>query len=720
MAGTYVSVEQLELDGKTLSVESGTLAKQAHGSVCVRLGDTIALVTATMAAPREGIDFFPLLVDYEEKMYAAGKIPGVRYIRREGRPSENATLSARRIDRSIRPLFPKGYRDDIQIIATVLSADPDNAADVPAMVGASAALCLSPVPFNGPVGAVRVGRIGEEFVVNPTYAERDQSSLDLVVAVTPTGIVMLEGMADELPEDVIAGAIAYAVPFAEQIIEIQQALATQVGKPKLEYSPAPLSEDVVAAVARFAPKIREAIQSPDKQAREDATTEIMDDLTSSLGEEFPERLAEVRGALEAQREKEFYALVLDEGRRPDGRSAEDVRDLSCAVGLLPRTHGSALFTRGQTQVMSVVTLGGVGDEQLIDDLGVVETKRYMHHYNFPPYSVGEVRPMRGASRRDIGHGSLAERSLLPVLPEEDEFPYTIRVVSEVLESNGSSSMASVCGSSLALMDAGVPIRGAVAGISIGMVSGGTQSQLLTDIQGIEDFTGEMDFKVAGTREGVTALQVDVKSDGMTMATVEDALAQGRRARMLILDRMAETIPQPRPDLAPHAPRVFTVEIDPEKIGTVIGPGGKMIRKLETDFECKIDIEEDGRIFVAAPDQDMGEKAVAAIRDLTRDVEVGEVYTGKVVRITPFGAFLELLPGKDGLLHISQVARERIDRVEDVLKMGDEVEVKVIEIDPQGKVRLSRKDLLPPGEGDRTGGGPRRNDSRRPGGRRRRR
>ncbi len=414
--------------------------------------------------------------------------------------------------------------------------------------------------------------------------------------------------------------------------------------------------------------------------------------------------------------------MLEEGRRPDGRGAEEIREVSCAVGLLPRTHGSALFTRGQTQVMSVVTLGGVGDEQLIDDLGVVETKRYMHHYNFPPYSVGEVRPMRGASRRDIGHGSLAERALLPMLPEEEEFPYTIRVVSEVLESNGSSSMASVCGSSLALMDAGVPIRGAVAGISIGLVKDGGRQQLLTDIQGIEDFTGEMDFKVAGTREGITALQVDVKSEGMPPATIESAFAQARRARLFLLDRMAESIRSPRPELAPHAPRVLTIEIDPEKIGTVIGPGGKMIRKMETDFECKIDIEEDGRIFVASPNQALGEQAIEAIRNLTRDVEVGEVYTGKVVRITPFGAFLELVPGKDGLLHISQVARERIERVEDVLQLGDEVEVKVIEIDPQGKVRLSRKDLLP----TREGGAPRgrserrgRPDQGRPGSRRRR-
>jgi polyribonucleotide nucleotidyltransferase len=717
-----VALQSVELDGKTLSVETGTLAKQAHGGVCVRLGDTIVLVTATMAPPREGIDFFPLLVDYEEKMYAAGKIPGVRYIRREGRPSENATLSARRIDRAIRPLFPKGFRNDIQVIASVLSADPDNAADLPAMVGASAALTISPTPFMGPIGAVRVARIGDRFVVSPTYAERDQSDLDLIVAASPSGVVMLEGMADQLPGSVLVQAIEFAMPYAKQLAEMQRALAAEAGKEKIEYAAPEIGEDVSAAVARSAQVIRQAIQDPDKAAREDATAEMMEKLTADLAEEFPERTGEVSAALDAQREKEFRALVLDDGRRPDGRGPEEIRDVACAIGLLPRTHGSALFTRGQTQVMSVVTLGGVGDEQLIDDLGVVETKRYMHHYNFPPYSVGEVRPMRGASRRDIGHGSLAERAMLPMLPEEEEFPYTIRVVSEVLESNGSSSMASACGTSLALMDAGVPIRGAVAGISIGMVSDGDRQQLLTDIQGIEDFTGEMDFKVAGTRDGVTALQVDVKSQGMSLATIESAFSQAQRARTVLLDRMAETMSSPRPDLAPHAPRVFTVEIDPEKIGTVIGPGGKMIRKMEADFECKIDIEEDGRIFVASPNQVLGEKAVQTIKDLTREVEVGEVHTGKVVRITPFGAFVELIPGKDGLLHISQIARERIERVEDVLRLGDDVEVKVIEIDPQGKVRLSRKDLLPPGEGDSQRGPsdrPRRGDSGRPGSRRRR-
>jgi polyribonucleotide nucleotidyltransferase len=716
-----VAIARRELGGKTLSVETGTLAKQADGAVCVRLGDTITLVTATMAPPREGIDFFPLLVDYEEKMYAAGKIPGVRYIRREGRPSENAILSARRTDRSLRPLFPKGFRNDIQVIATVLSADPDNAADLPAMVGASAALSVSPIPFNGPIGPVRVARIGDEFVINPTYSERDQSDLDLVVVLGPDGVLMLEGLADQLPEQVLGEAVRFALPHAQEVIDMQRSLAADVGKQKIEFARLEVGEDVRAAVGRFSDNIREAIQSREKQAREDATARMLDELRAELAEDFPERLAEIKAALDEQADRELRRLILDEGRRPDGRAPEDVRDVSCDVGLLPRTHGSALFTRGQTQVMSVVTLGGVGDEQLIDDLGVVESKRYMHHYNFPPYSVGEVRPMRGASRRDIGHGSLAEKSLLPLLPEEEAFPYTIRVVSEVLESNGSSSMASVCGSSLALMDAGVPITSPAAGISIGMVSDGARHQLLTDIQGLEDFGGDMDFKVAGTRQGITALQVDVKQTGLSPEIIEAALAQARRARDLILDRMAETISAPRPELAPHAPRVFTLQVDPDKIGNIIGPGGKMIKKLEADFEVKIDIEQDGRVFLAAVDQASGTQAVKLIEDFFNDTATTEIYTGKVVRIVPFGAFIELLPGRDGLLHISQVARERIERVEDVLKLGDAVEVRVIEIDPQGKVRLTRNDLGPAPPGSEGGGRPRpRGDSDRGGRGRRRR
>ena len=690
-----MAIATRELDGRGLSVEIGTLAKQADASVCVRLGDTITLVTATMAPPREGIDFFPLLVDFEEKMYAAGKIPGVRYIRREGRPSENAILSARRVDRTVRPLFPEGFRNDVQVVVTVLSADPENAPDVPAIVGASAALSLSSIPFSGPVGAVRVGRMDGRFVVNPTYSEREQCDLDLVVSLCPTGVVMLEGMADQLPEQVIAEAVRFAIPHAEAVIAMQRELMAEVGKPKIEYPVATVSNEVREAVARFSDTIREAIQNPDKKARESATAEMLTQLTADLAERFPERVGEIKPALEDQTYQELRRLILDEHRRPDGRAPDEIRPVTCEVGLLPRAHGSALFTRGQTQVMSIVTLGGVGDEQLIDDLGAIESKRFMHHYNFPPYSVGEVRPMRGASRRDIGHGSLVEKALLPVLPDEEAFPYTVRVVSEVLESNGSSSMASVCGSSLALMDAGVPVRAATAGISIGMVSDDHRRQLLTDIQGVEDFSGDMDFKVAGTRQGITAIQMDVKLKGLTIEIITEALEQARQARQYLLDAMDRTLSAPRPELAPHAPRVFAIQIDPEKIGDLIGPGGKTIKRLEADFEVKIDIEQDGRVFVAASDQASGEGAMKAISGITRDLKVGEIYTGKVVRIVPFGAFIELLPGRDGLLHISQMARGRVEKVEDVLKMGDEVEVKVIEIDPQGKVRLSRRELLAP-------------------------
>lgn len=708
-----MAIERCDLDGRTLSLETGTLAKQADGAVCVRLGDTIALVTATIADPREGMDFFPLLVDYEEKMYAAGKIPGVRYIRREGRPSENAILSARRVDRCVRPLFPSGFRNDVQVVATILSADMENAPDVLAIVGASAALGISSIPFQGPVGAVRVARVEEEFVLNPTYAERDQSDLDLIVALGPGGVIMLEGMADELPEALVMEAIAFAMPACERLMEAQGSLMAAAGRPKLEYAPVVRpGEDVRQAVARHGPAIREAIQNPDKKAREGATATVLEALAQELQEQFPERVSEVKAALEAQTDQELRAMILDEGRRPDGRGPEDIRPIICEVGLLPRAHGSALFTRGQTQVMSVVTLGGVGDEQLVDDLSVIESKRFINHYNFPPFSVGEVRPIRGPSRRDVGHGSLVEKALLPLLPDEEQFPYTIRVVSEVLESNGSSSMASVCGSSLALMDAGVPIRGAVSGISVGMVSDGERHQMLTDIQGVEDFSGDMDFKVAGTRGGITALQMDVKLRGLPLEWVREAFAQSRRAREQILERMGQCLAEPRPELAPHAPRVFTLEIHPDKIGDIIGPGGKTIKKLEADFDVEIDIEQDGRVFIAAPDQAAGESALKAIQDITRDITVGETYTGKVVRIVPFGAFVELIPGRDGLLHISEIARERIEKVEDVLHLGDEVLVKVIEIDPQGKVRLSRKELLAPTSGERPREGERRGPRRR--------
>ena len=699
-----MATQIVELAGRTIAFESGTLAKQADGAVCVRLGDTIVLATAVSSTPREGIDFFPLSVEFEAKMYAAGKIPGTRYVRREGRPAESSILAGRRIDRCIRPLFPEGYKNELQIVVTPLSADPENPPDVLGIVGASAALMISSVPFSGPVGAVRVAKIGDNFVINPTFQEIDESELDMVVAGSKEGVTMVESTADQVPEEIIAGAIEAALPAIAQIIEAQEKLAAEIGKPKQEVPAVAIPAEIEAAVEVHAGEVEAAMFNPDKLARQEAQTSKRKEVIEKLTELFPEQVSGIKHAFEKLTYRIFRRSILDKGLRPDGRGLEDVREISCDVGLLPRAHGSALFTRGQTQVLSTVTLGTVGEEQLIDDLGMEESKRYMHHYNFPPYSVGEVKPMRGPSRRDIGHGSLAERALLAVLPEEEEFPYTIRVVSDVLESNGSSSQASVCGSTLALMDAGVPITAAVAGISVGLVTEGDQYRLLNDIQGIEDHEGEMDFKVAGTAEGVTAIQMDIKNHGLSMQILRDALEQARRARLFILDKMNATISIPRDELAAHAPRIYTIEIDPEKIGAVIGTGGRVIRKIQADHDVKIDIEDDGRVFIAATDQASAEAAKKEIETLTKDVEVGEVFTGKVVRTAPFGAFIELAPGKDGLLHISQIAQGRIERVEDVLNLGDTVEVKVIEVDPQGKVRLVRNDIPPIAPPSSGGGG----------------
>lgn len=698
-----------DVAGKTLALETGTLANQADGAVVARIGDCMILATAAIGDPREGIDFFPLLVDYEEKMYAAGKIPGSRYIKREGRPSENATLIGRRTDRPIRPLFPEGLRNDVQVIVTTLSADLINLPDVLAINGASAALCLSSIPFDGPVAAVRVGRVDGQFVIDPTFQDLDQSDLDLLLVQSRWGLVEIEVMANQIAEPDLLAAIEFARPYLDQTMAAQEELIRQAGKPKREFDSVTLPDDVRAAAEAYGPEIRQGIQAPDKQARESASREIADEVRLKLTEQLPEaQPAHINEAVEYLMKKQVRALIMDDGRRPDGRTADEIRPISCQVGLLPRAHGSALFTRGQTQVLSVATLGGVGEEQLLDGLTDEESKRFLHHYNFPPYSVGEVRPLRGASRRDIGHGSLAEKSLLPLIPPEEEFPYTIRLVSEVLESNASSSMAATCGSTLALMDAGVPMRAAAAGVSIGMVSEGDRHVILTDIQGVEDFYGDMDFKIAGTREGVTAIQMDTKLKGLPFELLADALEKARVARLHVLDRMAETLPAPRPDLSPLAPRVFILEIHPDKIGDVIGPGGKVIKKLEADFDCKIDIEQDGRVFVAATDATKGEAARKAIDDLTRDLVIGETYVGKVVGTTSFGAFVELLPGRDGMIHISELARERVERVEDVVKVGDEVVVKVIDIDPQGKVRLTRRALLPEVEG-----APPSDDGRRP-------
>ncbi|HQD40109.1 MAG TPA: polyribonucleotide nucleotidyltransferase [Bacillota bacterium] len=690
----------MELAGRTLSFEVGRVAKQANGAVWVRYGDTVVLVTATMSKePREGIDFFPLLVDYEEKLYAAGKIPG-GFIKREGKPSEAAILAARTIDRPLRPLFPEGFRNDVQIVATVLSSDQDNSPEIAAMIGASAALTISDIPFHGPIGGVRVGYVDGEFLINPTLEQQEASKLDLIVAGTRDAIMMVEAGASELSEQEMLDAIFYGHEAIKKIIAFQDELRLLAGKPKLEVEVFQLDEEIAAEVEAYATSpMLAAIRTEDKLARQDAIDQVSAETRAHFlelwGEElYAEREKHLELTLERLVKEEVRRLIAEEAVRPDGRALDEIRPVSCEVGVLPRTHGSGLFTRGQTQVLTVATLGAASDEQILDGLGEVESKRYMHHYNFPPYSVGEVRPMRGPGRREIGHGALAERALLPVLPCEDEFPYTIRLVSEVLESNGSSSQASVCGSSLALMDAGVPIKKPVAGIAMGLVKYGDKISILTDIQGMEDHLGDMDFKVAGTPDGITAMQMDIKVEGISREILEQALEQARRGRLFILDKMREAIEKPRPELSPYAPRIFTMQIDPDKIRDVIGPGGKQIKKIIDETGVKIDIEDDGRVFIAAVDQAAGEQAAKIIGDLVRDVVVGELYLGKVTRVMNFGAFVEILPGKEGLVHISQLAHERVGKVEDVVQVGDQMMVKVTEIDRQGRINLSRKDALP--------------------------
>lgn len=687
------------LGGRRLSLEVGKVAKQANGSVLVRYGDTVVLVTACMSKePREGIDFFPLLVDYEERLYAVGKIPG-GWIKREGRPSEVATLSARMIDRPIRPLFPEGFRHDVQVVCTVMSVEQDCEPDVTAMIGASAALSISDIPFRGPIGGVRVGRVDGQLVINPTVEQSLKSDLSLVVAGTKDAILMVEAGASEVPEDVILEAISFGHEAIRGIVEFIEGLVAVCGKPKREvtlYRPDP---DIEAKVReRATADLREALKSEDKLAREERTDAVkmtvVEEMRESLGDDFALYEKDITMVLDKIVKEEVRKMILEEGYRPDGRKVNEIRPISCEVGVLPRVHGSGLFTRGQTQVLTSVTLGAIGEEQLLDGLGEEESKRYMHHYNFPPYSVGEVRPIRGPGRREIGHGALAERALAAMIPDEETFPYTIRLVSEVLESNGSTSQASVCGSTLALMDAGVPIKRPVAGIAMGLVKEGDRVVILSDIQGIEDALGDMDFKVAGTDRGVTAIQMDIKIPGITRDILDKALGQAREGRLFILGKMLEVIPEPRKELSPYAPRIIRMTIDPDKIRDVIGPGGKVIRHIIDETGAKIDIEDDGRVFIAAVDEGAGAKAKKMIEDLTAEVEVGKVYTGTVTRIMNFGAFVEILPGKEGLVHISELAHTRVPRVEDVVKVGDTIEVKVTEIDRQGRINLSRKDVLP--------------------------
>ncbi len=695
---------RLEIGGRPLVLETGTLAQQANGSVMMRYGDTVVLVTATISKePREGIDFFPLMVDYEERMYAVGKIPG-GWGRREGRPGETAVLSARMIDRPLRPLFPEGLRNDVQVVATILSVDQDNAPDITAMVGASAALSISDIPFGGPVGGVIVGRVDGQFVINPTLEQQEKSDLSLVVAGTLDAVTMVEAGAQEVPEDVLLDAIMFGHAEVKRLVAFQQEIAKEVGRPKIQISlsaPAPSVVDWVRS--KGTQSLRDALKNSDKLSREEDVDNVRSSLLQDYAKEYGQELfaqnhADLDRAIGSLIRELVRHMITHDKQRPDGRGLQEIRPISTAVSLLPRVHGSAVFTRGQTQVMTACTLGVKSDEQMLDDLGDEDRKRYIHHYNFPAFCVGETRPMRGPSRRDIGHGALASRALLPLIPPEEEFPYTIRLVSEVLESNGSSSQASVCGSTLALMDAGVPIKRPVAGIAMGLVKQGEEFSILTDIQGLEDALGDMDFKVAGTAEGVTALQMDIKIQGVTREILQQALAQAKEGRLFILQKMMETISAPRQELSPYAPRIFTMEIPVDKIRDVIGPGGKTIRKIIDETGVSIDIEDDGRVYVASTNQEAGIKAQALISNLVKDVEVGETYQGSVKRIMDFGAFVEVLPGKEGLVHISKLAKGRVGKVEDVVNVGDVITVKVIEIDRMGRINLATLEALEGNDG----------------------
>jgi polyribonucleotide nucleotidyltransferase len=674
-------------------IETGKLAGQAGGAVTIRCGDAMILATATTSRePREGIDFFPLTVDYEERLYAAGKIPG-GFFKREGRPSEAAILLCRLVDRPIRPLFPKGFRNDVQVILTALSSDQDHFLDILGIIGASAALTISDVPFLGPIGAVRVGYIEGQFVFNPTAKQLEKSDLDLRLAGTRDAILMVEAGANEVSEALMIEALRLGHQAFQGVIRVQEEMQAQIGKPKREFTTFTVPEETRQAVPGDLAQRIEALLAEEmlKEERDEALfalkQAIIEELREScdpgdVGEIFEETLKTV-----------VRQRILQRGLRPDGRDPKEVRPITCEVGMLPRTHGSGLFTRGETQVLTIATLGTVSDEQILDGLSPEDSKRYMHHYNFLPYSTGETRPLRGPGRREVGHGALAERALLPMIPPEEKFPYTIRLVSEVLSSNGSTSMASVCGSTLALMDAGVPIKAPVAGVAMGLIKGEDSLAVLTDIQGLEDFMGDMDFKVAGTRQGITALQMDIKTKDVTGEVLAAALGQASEARLFILDKMAEALPAPRPNLSPYAPRITLLKIDPEKIGTVIGPGGKMIRKIQEDTNVKIDIEDDGTVFIASTDEEGSRRAAEIIRSLTEEAEVGKIYTGKVVRVTDFGAFVEILPGQDGLVHISQLADYKVNRVEDAVRIGDEIMVMVTDIDPSGKIRLSRQAVL---------------------------
>ena len=686
----------MELAGRTLTLEFGRYAQQANGSVLVRYGDTVVLVCATAAAqPRPGMDFFPLSVEFEEKLYSVGKIPG-GFIKREGRPTEKAILTSRLIDRPIRPLFPKGMRNDVQVVATVLSVDTNQPPEIPAMIGSSVALSISDIPFAGPTGAVNVGLVDGEYVINPNDEQRAASDLNLTVSGTKDAVMMVEAGANEVTEEVMLKGILLAHEEIKKLVAFQEQIVAEIGKPKREFPLELVGDDIKEAVRTFSyDRMVWAFDTFERYEREAREAVVTQEAHAEFDAQFEGREREIDDALYAIKKEIMRGKILDAGVRPDGRALTEVRPIWCETGILPRTHGSAVFTRGQTQVMTVVTLGAMGDVQVLDGLSNEDTKRYMHHYNFPPYSTGEAKPMRGPGRREIGHGALAERALEPMIPSEEEFPYAIRLVSEVMSSNGSTSQASVCGSTLSLMDAGVPIKRPVAGAAMGLIKASDDSgkvAILTDIQGLEDFLGDMDFKVAGTTEGITAIQMDIKIKGIDEPILRQALRQAHDARMFILGKMLECLPAPRDHMSKYAPKITRFTINPEKIREVIGPGGKMINKIIAETGVKIDIEDDGRVYISTPDEEASARARSMVEGIAKDPQVGDVFRGKVVRIMQFGAFVEFAPGKDGLVHISKLADKRVEKVEDVVNIGDELEVRVAEIDSQGRINLVRNDI----------------------------
>ena len=693
---------ETELAGRKLTIETGKVAELANGDVIVHYGDTVVMVNVTASKePREGIDFFPLSVDYEEKLYAVGKIPG-SFQKREGKPADKAILTARAIDRPIRPLFPKDFRNDVCVVATVLSVEQDNSPEVCAMIGTAAALAISDIPFGGPTAAVNVGYVDNQIVINPTVEQREKSRLNLTVAGTMEKVTMIEAGADEIPNDTMLDAIKAGHEEIKKLCVFIKQIQDEVGKPKFEYTHFITDPEMYAEIKEnFKEEVYNQLQTSDKEEREDNRDDFTQDIQNYFVEKYGEeetekKSADIAACIHDLQKECVREMILKEHKRPDGRKIDEIRPLSCEVGVLPRVHGSAIFTRGQTQVLSVVTLGTKSEEQELDGIDEETSKRYIHQYNFPSYSVGEARPSRGPGRREIGHGALAEKALVPVIPSEDEFPYTIRVVSEVLSSNGSTSQASICGSTLALMDAGVPIKKPVAGISTGLVTSKDDPNdyiMLTDIQGLEDFFGDMDFKVGGTKDGITAIQVDIKNDGLTYDIIKEAFERTKKARDYILDEiMLKQIAEPRKELSKYAPRIITTTINVDKIKDVIGPGGKMINKIIDETGVKIDIEDDGRVCIYSHDAENGQKALKMIEDIAKDVEVGAIYDGKVVRIMPFGAFVDIGGGKEGLLHISKISHKRIDKVEDVLAVGDEIKVKVHDIDDQDRINLTMKDL----------------------------